>query len=76
VAVATWQRFLGARIWPAGDGMVRKDVSVNERQLASADAAETAPARDLDQVLLDVRNDAAAAAPKYLTETEVPYGGE
>lgn len=76
MAVATWQRLLGARIWPAGDGMIRNDVSVNERQLAPADAAETTPARDLDQVLLDVRNDAGAGAPKYLTETEVPYGGE
>ena len=56
--------------------MVRKDVSINEQQLAPADAAETAPARDLEQVLFEVRNDAAVAAPKYLTETEVPYGGE
>lgn len=56
--------------------MVRNEVSVNERQLAPKDAAETVPARDLEQAIADVRNDAAAAATKYLIETEVPYGGE
>ena len=56
--------------------MNREDVTVNERQAAPADAVETAPVRDLSDVLHDIRVDASASAPKYLTETEVPYGGE
>lgn len=61
---------------PPGDEMNRKEVTVNKRQAAPADAVETAPVRDLDEVLQDIRVDALANAPMYLTETEVPYGGE
>lgn len=56
--------------------MNRNDVTVHEWQAAPLAAVETAPVRDLNEVLHDIRVDALANAPKYLTETEVPYGGE
>lgn len=37
---------------------------------------EATPVRDLFEVLNSIRIDAAASAPRYLKETEVPYGGE
>ena len=37
---------------------------------------ENTPVRDLFEVLNSIRTDAAANAPQYLKETEVPYGGE
>ena len=39
-------------------------------------AVETTPVRDLAEVLAAIKIDAQANAPQYLTETEVPHGGE
>jgi hypothetical protein len=61
-------------IWLTGDDMVSNDVTVNA-PISPVDV-EATPARDLAEVLSEVRADARALAGDYLVETEVPHGGE
>ena len=55
--------------------MNRNDVWQNSTG-AKTDAVEAAPVRDLFDVVADIQTDAAAEPARYLSETEVPYGGE
>jgi|GEM_PF-4966912 len=56
--------------------MARIETTVSSLILQPENVAETAPVRDLSEVLDSIRVDAASNAPQFLKETEVPYGGE